>query len=243
MKNKLSVIIPMYNEEKNVPKAIESLKAFADKYTEDFNFEIIMVNDGSSDHTQEEAEKLAATDERFVITGYEKNKGKGGAVRTGILSSTGDYCVYTDCDLAYGTDAIAGIVKKAISDKSDICIGSRNISKEGYEGYTVARKIISKSYIKLVSVASGFKHSDSQCGIKCYRGDCAREVFAKCTVDGFAFDLEALMIAEKSGYTVTEFPVKIINHNQSESKVNTLKEPFKMIGDIRKMKKKIKKQR
>ena len=119
-------------------------------------------------------------------------------------------------------------------------LASRTISKDGYEGYTVLRKLASKTYIKVISIAAGFKHSDSQSGLKCFKGDKARLIFSKCTVNGFAFDLEALMIAEKYGMTVAEQPVKIINHRQSDSKVNVFKDTFRMLKDIRNIKKRIK---
>lgn len=121
----------------------------------------------------------------------------------------------------------------------DVLIGSRNISGDGYEGYTFIRKLASKTYIKVLNTYAGFRLSDSQCGFKVFRGDCARKIFSLCTTDGFAFDIEVLMIASRLNYRIGEMGVKIINHR--ESKIHVISDAFRMLGDLRKIKKKVKK--
>lgn len=233
----LSVIIPMYNEENGCRKCIETLDAYLsgvfDKY------EIVAVNDGSTDRTEERLGELKTEFENLRVCSYHENRGKGGAVREGVLNSAFDTVLYTDCDLAYGTKIIKSMYDEQKSSGKDIIIGSRNISGEGYEGYTFFRKIVSKAYIKVIGLAAGFKHSDSQCGIKCF-GNCAKDIFSKCTVNGFAFDLEALMIGEKLGYSVGEYPVKILSHDQGRSKVRLLTDTVHMLKDLKDIKKRIK---
>ncbi len=126
---------------------------------------------------------------------------------------------------------------------ADIIVGSRNLDKSGYEGYTFMRRVASKSYIRLINLIAGFgkyKLSDSQCGFKGFRTAAAKKVFANCEVERFAFDLEAIMIAGKCGYTFDQMPVKIINH-RGDSKVNVVRDATRMISDVRKMKKRIQK--
>ena len=123
---------------------------------------------------------------------------------------------------------------------ADIVVGSRNLSKDGYEGYTPVRKLMSKTYIKVISLAAGFKLSDSQCGIKGFRHDIAKKIFSHCEVDRFAFDLEVIMIATKLKANIAEMPVKIINHR--ESTVHIVRDSVKMLRDMHRMKKRIKKQ-
>ena len=229
----------MYNEEKI---AVGSMKKLYDFLSAEFSdFEIVVSNDGSTDSTVQLMNDFSGQNPRLRVVGYKDNRGKGSAVREGILASKGEIVLYTDCDLAYGTKQIKGIIEKQIESGADIVIGSRSISKDGYEGYTFLRKIASKLYVKVISVAAGFRHSDSQTGLKCFKGDSARKIFSQCSVNGFAFDLEALMIAEKSGMTIEEFPVKIINHSQSESKVNIFRDTFRMLKDIRMIRKRLKK--
>ena len=236
---KLSIIFPMYNEAKIIAGTVESVRRYID-FAVDFDCEVVFVSDGSSDGCEKIAAEAAAGDDRFVVTGYSDNRGKGGAVRYGMLHSSGDFRVFTDCDLAYGCDII-GEVARACRDRScDIVIGSRNIDPSGYEGYTFLRKFASKTYIKLISIVAGFKHSDSQSGVKCYTKKAAEDVFPRCEVNRFAFDLESLMIAEKLGYEITEYPVRVINHNESQSKVRLFRDTFQMLGDIRKIKKRTK---
>ena len=237
---KLSVVIPMYNESEIIFDTVAQLRALADENPE-HGFEFVLVNDGSRDDTADAAKKVTEGDERFVVTGYDDNRGKGAAVRFGMLASSGEVRVFTDCDLAYGTDNIVKIADKLVADGTDITIGSRNLSDDGYAGYTPLRRFMSKTYIKVISVAAGFSHSDSQSGIKAFTAKCADDIFSKCEVNRFAFDLEALIIAEKLGYKVSEMPVSIINHREARSKVSPIKDTLRMLRDIGKIKKRTRK--
>ena len=234
MLKKLSVIIPMYNELNNAPKSAVILNEYlTDKLGGDF--EIIFCDDGSHDGCAKAVEDLNLPNVRVI--GYEKNRGKGAAVRYGIKNSNADIVVYTDCDLAYGCENIYSIYKTVENSGANIVIGSRNLSKDGYEGYTLLRKLMSKLYLKLVSFVSGFKYTDSQCGIKAMTQESAKTIFGYCTIDGFAFDLEVLILADKLKMVVKEMPVRIINHRQSESKVHPISDALKMLSDLRKIKK------
>lgn len=235
MSLKLSVLIPMYNEEKVVANTARTLTSFLNEKFPNGDYEIIFSNDGSLDRSVDILNELSLPNVRIV--GYPDNRGKGSAVREGILNCEGEVILYTDCDLAYGCDAIYNIYCELINTNSHLVIGSRNLSADGYEGYTAMRKLMSKAYIKLISVIAGFRYSDSQCGIKCLKKDAAKDIFSRCTVNGFAFDLEVLILAEKLEKKVSEFPVHIINHNESNSKVNPIKDALKMISDVMKIKK------
>jgi dolichyl-phosphate beta-glucosyltransferase len=98
---------------------------------------------------------------------------------------------------------------------------------------------MSKAYIKVLCIVGGFKLSDSQCGCKAFRARAAKEIFSRAKVNGFAFDFECILWAQKLGLKITEMPVKIINHR--ESKVNVVKDAFRMMNDVSKMKKRISK--
>lgn len=234
----ISVIIPMYNE---APIIVDTATKLYNYMVERFgkgNFEILFSNDGSRDNCDQLVSDLALEDVRVV--GYTDNRGKGCAVRTACLAAKGDIIVFTDADLAYGTDVIGRLYEKfAESGNTDLVIGSRNISKDGYEGYTFVRKLASKVFIKTLCIAGGFKLSDSQCGCKGFTNEAAKKIFSRCEVDGFAFDFEVILWAVKYGMVIKELPVKIINHR--ESKVRLLRDSLKMLRDVHKMKKRIKK--
>lgn len=232
-----SLIIPMYNEEKILPDTLAVLNEYMQKTFD--SYEVVFSDDGSTDASRSIVENCGYPNIRVV--GYEKNRGKGAAVRNGMLSANGDVRLFTDCDLAYGTDIIRRLYDEFTAKGCDIMIGSRNLTEDGYAGYTAMRKLASKCYIKLLSAVGGFRLSDSQCGFKAFSADAAEKVFSRAETDGFAFDFEALMIANRLGLTVAEIPVKIINHRESASKVNVFSDTFKMLGDVSRMKKRVKK--
>ena len=235
---KISVIIPMYNEEKIIRDTAKQVYDYMiDRFGEG-EYEVLFSNDGSLDRSADAVRSLEL--DGIKVTGYEKNHGKGCAVRTAMLEAKGDLVVFTDADLAYGTEVIGKLYDSFEKNPdSSVFIGSRNIGNDGYSEYTFLRKVMSKIYIKVVCIFGGFKLSDFQCGCKAFTNEASQKIFSNCEIDGFAFDLEALMLAQKIGYKIFEIPVKIINHR--ESKVNIIKDTLRMLSDLRKIKKRVRK--
>lgn len=239
---KISVCIPMYNEAAIIAENAQKLWAYME---ENFvtpegerDYEIIYSNDGSKDGCDKIVESLGLPG--IKVVGYENNKGKGYAVKTAMLASVGDIVMFTDADLAYGTDVITQMVDTFDANPdSQLVIGSRNLSEDGYSNYTLIRKIASKAYIKVLCIVGGFKLSDSQCGCKGFRRQAVDLIFPRLEVNGFAFDFEALLWASKFKYKITEMPVSIKVHG--ESKVRIVRDTLKMLRDILRMKKRINK--
>ena len=231
---KFSLCIPMYNEAAIIADTAKTLAAYMAEHFSDY--EILFSNDGSTDDS---AAIVSALDLPCVrVVGYDKNQGKGAAVRAAVLASTGDIVMFTDADLAYGTDVILRVAKAFEENpQADAVIGSRNLCKDGYEDYTLIRKLASKTYIKLLCLVGGLSLSDSQCGCKAFRGEIARKIFSHCEVNGFAFDFEAIMIGTRLGARFFELPVKVINHR--ESKIHIFSDAIKMMKDLRLMKKRV----
>ena len=239
---KISVCIPMYNESAIIADNAKRLWQYMEEnfVTSDGerDYEIIYSNDGSKDGCDKIVESLNLPG--IKVVGYENNKGKGFAVKTAMLASCGDVVMFTDADLAYGTEVIKQLVDCFESNpESMLVIGSRNLTDDGYSNYTLLRKIASKAYIKVLCVVGGFKLSDSQCGCKGFRREAVDRIFPKLEVNGFAFDFEALLWASKFKYKITEMPVSIKVHG--ESKVRLIRDTVKMLRDIIKMKKRINK--
>lgn len=202
------------------------------------DYEIIYSNDGSSDGCDKIVRDLNLPG--IKVVGYDKNRGKGAAVKTAMLASSGDIAMFTDADMAYGTEVISKMVQCFdASPDSQLVIGSRNLEKDGYSNYTFVRKVASKAYILVLCIVGGFKLSDSQCGCKGFRREAVDEIFPRLEVNGFAFDFEALLWASKLKYKITEMPVRVLVHG--ESKVRIVRDTIKMLRDIVKMKRRINK--
>ena len=239
----LSIIIPMYNEASIAASCVRMIADAMEQASAADGYEILFSDDGSTDGcagiVEKTARELALTCGEICVVRSEQNRGKGHAVRLGMQASRGDLCVFTDCDLAYGTEILRDMAERmsAPDFSADVLIGSRAIADDGYAGYTFLRKLASKAYVRLLAVSAGFRYTDSQCGIKMFRGDAAREIFALAEVDGWAFDFEALLLAEKLGYTIAEHPVTVINHR--ESKVHLLRDSIRMASDVRNIRKRV----
>ncbi len=234
---KYSVCIPMYNEISIIAKTAKTLSDYMEGRFEDY--EILFSDDGSKDGCKEAVEALGLKNVRAI--GYEANAGKGKAVREAVLHAEGDIILFTDADLAFGTDVIEGIFKEMEQNPdADMLIGSRAIHPEGYEGYTAIRKLTSKVYLGMLKLFGGLKVSDSQCGCKAFRAKAGKEVFSRCIIDGFAFDLEVILRMQNRKSRILEYPIKIVNHR--ESKVNIFRDTIRMLKDLRRIKKQLKKE-
>ena len=202
------------------------------------DYEILFSDDGSTDGCADIVRSLELPCVRVV--GYRNNRGKGCAVRTAFLEARGDFVMFTDADLAYGTEVIRRAYDELLAHpEAGLVIGSRNLDKDGYSGYTFLRRVASKAYIFLLGIVGGFRLSDSQCGCKGFTHDAVQKIFPRCEVDGFAFDFEAILWAGKLGIGIVEMPVKVINHGSS--KVHVLRDSLKMLKDLHRMKKRISK--
>lgn len=234
---KVTLCIPLYNEEAILRETVNTVSAYMTAAFPD-DFEVIFIDDGSTDNSKAILDELCSGPVRYLS--YQPNRGKGYAVRQGMLAGEGDYIIFTDCDLAYGLDVIPEMV--ALFDERpeyDAVVGSRVKHPEGYAGYSFARKIVSKAYLALLRFWGGLSLSDSQTGLKGFRRDAAKKIFSLCTVDRFAFDYEAIKIGEKCGFRFGELPVKIVNHRPST--IRFFRDTRRMLRDVGRAKKRIKK--
>lgn len=222
---KVSLIIPAYNESKIVLDTLRAVSARLGELAEDY--EIILVDDGSTDDTARLV--LGCGVPHVRLESYSPNRGKGRAVRVGMLAARGDIMLCTDADLAYGVDVFQRILERFRTGDPDLVIGSRRLDGEGYKNYPPVRVLASKCFGRLSRKVSGLPY-DTQCGIKGYRRDAARAIFSSCTADGFSFDFEVLMRADRLGLKVEQIPVSVVNFR--ESKVRVVRDSLRMFWDV-----------
>ena len=237
---KISICIPMYNEISTAKDTCETLTREMEAFCAESGdtYEVIFSDDGSKDGCFEAVPvDLPLSHGEVIRIRSEVNYGKGAAVRLAALASTGDIVMYTDCDLAYGTEIIPAAIHEMKTSNYGMLAGSRAIHPEGYEGYTFIRKVTSKTYLAVLTLFAGFKLSDSQCGFKLFRGDLAKRIFSLAETNGWAFDFELFMLAKREGAKMGEFPVKIVNHR--ESRISVLRDSVKMLRELMRIKKRI----
>jgi len=241
---KISVIIPMYNESAIVTDTARTLTGYLESWCGErgHTFEVLFSNDGSHDDCGQKA--AAWISDNPLLHGSvrlveaDRNYGKGHAVGLGMAAASGDFVLYTDCDLAYGVDVIGEAALLWQESGCDVLIGSRNLSEDGYAGYTFMRKLASKAYIKVLCLVAGFRLSDSQCGFKGFSREMGQAVFAENRTWGWAFDIEILLRSLRKNAVIREMAVKIINHR--ESKIHLVKDSIRMMRDILKIRKRLK---
>ena len=232
---KLTLLIPMYNESAVIEDTLREVSAYM-KETFGDGYEILFVNDGSCDGC--EAAVAAFPDPCVRLVSYPENRGKGYAIRTGVREARGEVILFTDCDLAYGCEVIPEFYGILTGEGApDIAVGSRAKHPEGYAGYTLLRKVVSRAYLSVLRLFGGLRLSDSQCGCKGFRAEVAKRIFSFCEVDRFAFDFEAILIGQRMGATFCEVPVKVLRHG--ESKVRIVRDTLRMLRDLGRMKRRI----
>ncbi len=234
---KLSLLIPVYNEEDILNATVDEIREYMEAAFPG-EYEVIFINDGSSDASEEILKRSTGGPLRYVS--YGENRGKGYAIRCGVKEALGDVILFTDCDLAYGTEVIKTFYDTlAAPDAPDGAVGSRILHKDGYASYTLGRKIVSRAYLLVLRLYGGLSLSDSQCGCKGFRREAAKRIFSLAEVDRFAFDFEAILLSQHLGMRLTEVPVAVLRHGKSS--VRVVRDTLRMLGDLRRMKKRIKK--
>ena len=231
---KLSVIFPAYNEEKRISKTLRLTYDYLKK--QDYQSEILVVNDGSKDNTAKVVSELKVEIPIIKLIDNEENKGKGGVVKQGMLEATGDYRLFSDSDNSTSIDQVENIwpwLEKGF----DVVIGSRDVKGavlDPPQGFI--RKIIFGDGFKFLRklIIGLWRIEDTQCGFKCFSAKAAEDIFSQARKQGFVFDVEVLTLAKKLSYHIKEIPVHWKNDAQSKVK---LKHVFKMFVDMMKLRK------
>ena len=222
----LSIIIPAYNEDQRLPASLEKIDRFLT--TQPYQAEVIVVENGSSDRT---AEIVREHQVRFPYLRLieETHRGKGLAVKTGMLTATGAYRFMMDADLSMPIEEINKFLPPAL-ENCQVAIASREIPGARRFVEPIYRHLIGRAFNALVRVLALPGLQDTQCGFKCFRSDVAEVVFPLQTLTGMSFDAEVLFIAHRYGFTIQEVPINW--YFNADSRVRLFQDSFKMALDL-----------
>jgi dolichyl-phosphate beta-glucosyltransferase len=224
----VSIIIPAYNEESRLPKALTEIARYVENQAA--CVEVLVVENGSRDRTTEIAEEFAARFSFMYV--LHSPKGKGAAVRAGMMAGRGRYLFMCDSDLSMPIVELNKFLPPAI-DRYDVAIASREGPGAHRYNEPPYRHLMGRTFNFLVRVLAIPGFQDTQCGFKCFRREVARDVFADLTLEGWSFDVEALFIALRRGYRVVAVPVDW--YFDAESRINPIPDTWRMLRDVLKI--------
>ncbi len=236
---KLSIIIPAFNESGKIGYDVESACEFIKKTG--FDGEILVSDDGSSDTTAEEAQNAGDKypgQVKVKIIRNSPHRGKGFAVRTGIMHSTGDYVMFADSGGCVPMDNILRGLDLLKTGKCDIAHGSRNLAGGNIKiDHGFYRHVCSELFhwfvIHIMKIPKDL--TDTQCGFKIYRGDVARLLYKQCQTDGFMFDIEIIIRGIKQNFRIAEFPIDWTC--DLDSRLSPAKSSWRILSELIKIKK------
>lgn len=219
------MIIPAYNEEKRIKKTLEKILLYLEKLK--YNYEIIVVNDGSTDKTKEVV--LSLKNKKIKILDNPKNKGKGYSVKQGFLAATKQWVLFTDADLSTPIEELETCFR--YGDSAQVIIGSRNLPmSQIVVKQPWLRSTFGKIFPLFVRILLLPHIQDSQCGFKLFHHDVAKAIAEKQQLDGFCFDAEQLFLAKKRGNKIKEVPISW--YNDERSKISIISDSLQMFVDL-----------
>lgn len=224
----LSVIIPAYNEGSVIESTLLSVHHFFAEMN--FKYEVIVVNDGSTDKTAEAVSSLTDAMPDLVLINLPENRGKGAAVREGMLKARGTYRLFMDADNSTSIEEMRHMMPY-FNQGYDIIIGSRGVKGANITSHQPwVRESMGKVFIYFVKLFTGLPFKDTQAGFKIFTGSSADNVFPLQTIPGWIFDVELLVIARELGYGVKEVPIAWKHYPQSN--VGVIKGTVKALADL-----------
>lgn len=224
----LSVVIPAYEEQDRIgatlARTLEYLRGRGEV------FEIIVVDDGSTDGTAARVKELIRHAPELALEELRRNRGKGAAVRVGVLRTRGARVLFMDSDLATPIEEIDKL-EAFLAEGYDVAIGSRGLRESNVRvRQPLPRELMGRTFNIIVRTLLLGGFCDTQCGFKLFSRDAARELFSAQTLDGFAFDVEILLMAKERGYRIREVPV--VWYHAANSKVSPVTDASRMLVDL-----------
>lgn len=225
-----SLVIPAFNEANRIEKSLRDVASWRAERPGGMDWEVILVDDGSTDGMGDTARRAAGElglPLTFLV--HDVNRGKGAAIRTGVLAARGDPVLISDTDLSTPLSEWSKLAAKLATHP--VTIGSRAIDEQLVRRrQPLYRVLLGKAGNRLIRIIAVPGIRDTQCGFKLFRGDVARDLFAAAQIDRFAYDVEILFLARRRGYAIAEVPV--LWFNSPESKVSVWRDTPKTLWDV-----------
>ena len=222
----LSVVIPAYNEERRLPETLAAVREYLSRQS--YSWEVIVADDGSEDGTAKFVKEAAETAPHVALVSLP-HRGKGSAVKHGMLAARGEYRFLCDADLSMPVEHLARLLPRD-AHATDIVIGSREAAGARRIGEPRRRWLMGRVFNVMTRALATPRIADTQCGFKVFGAQAAQTLFQLQTLDGFAFDAEVLFLARKRGFTVAE--VGIDWHYRAESKVRPFRDGWRTLRDL-----------
>jgi glycosyltransferase involved in cell wall biosynthesis len=222
----LSIVIPAYNEERRLEASLDTLRGYLGR--QPWDWDVLVVDDGSLDRTAAIVEQVARGEPRIALR-REPHRGKGGAVRAGLLVVHGAFRFLCDADLSMPVENLARFLPPQ-TGKYDVAIGMREGVQAIRVGEPSYRHVIGRLFNRFVQSLALPGIEDSQCGFKMFSAAAAEAIFRRTTVDGWAFDVEALVIARSLGLSIVEIPIEW--HYRADSRVSPVRDGMAMFAEV-----------
>ncbi|MGH9524892.1 MAG: dolichyl-phosphate beta-glucosyltransferase [Terriglobales bacterium] len=223
-----SIVIPAFNEELRLAKTLDQVIAFLQQ--QHCKAEIVVVNDGSTDATADIVRQYARSNSSLKLVENPGNRGKGFAVRNGMLNASGDILLFTDADLSAPITEAPKLVA-ALQRGADVAIGSRWLDPSlQTQRQSVLRQVLGRVYNVVMRGLLGMQFRDTQCGFKAFTRNAAHVVFPAQTIEGWGFDPEILYLARRSGLRVEEVPVRW--GHDTGTRIHPFRDGYQMLLDM-----------
>jgi dolichyl-phosphate beta-glucosyltransferase len=228
--DRAALIVPAYNERRRIEASLRAIADWVRARPGGWDWDVVLVDDGSSDGTLAAAERVAAeTGLPIVLLSHAKNRGKGAAIRTGVLATAGDPILVSDVDLSTPLSEWVKLAERLPTHP--VAIGSRALERDLVRlKQPLYRQLLGRGGNVLVRLLAVPGIRDTQCGFKLFRGDVARRLFARARIDRFAYDMEILYLARREGIAIAEVPV--LWFNSADSRVSFVRDALVTLRDL-----------
>ena len=224
----LSIVVPAYNESGRLPGSLRRMRQHFDALGEEY--EVIVVDDGSSDDTYALSLDLATTWPELTVLQFDRNRGKGAAVRAGMLHARGEHRLFSDADLSTPLDELPRL-REMLQGRTQVAIASRGLAESQIEVHQQKRReLMGRTYNRLLRLLVLRGIHDSQCGFKVFTAAASVACFEPLRTMRFGFDAEVLVRAQACGWKIAEVPVRW--HHVEASRVNSVRDSSRMLWDL-----------